>query len=140
MKVENYLTKEEISEIKGKNLHELQELISKISSPVDATPEDELLSSPSFAKAHMGVIYLYLSNLRMEVYEKKPDSPRIKELESMIDTSKHCFNGLQTLEERSYKYFDYKSSYIDAQQKILELEKLVQELQKIIEGLINCLE
>lgn len=140
MKVENYLTKEEIAEIKGKNLHELQAIISEITSLEAKTPKDELLNAPSFAKAHMGVIYLYLSNLRGEVHEKKPNSPRIKELESMIDTSKHCFIGLQTLEERNYKYFDYKAKVVEYQQKVLNLEKQVEELQKINEELINGLE
>jgi hypothetical protein len=137
MKLENYLTAEEIADTKGKSLKELQEIVARLTTIPDQTPEDELLNSPSFAKAHMGVIYLYLSNLRMEVHEKKPDSPRIKEIESMIDTSKHCFIGLQTLEERNYKYFDYKAKLIEMQAKSLEQEKKIQELQKINEELIN---
>lgn len=140
MKTENYLTKEEIEETKGKSLAELQALVSKLASLPDGRPDSDMLSSPSFAKAHMGVIYLYLSNLRIEVAQKRPDSDRIKELESMIDESKYCFKGLQTLEERSYKYFDYKGKLIDQQAQVLKLEKRVEELEKMNEELINGLD
>lgn len=139
MKLENYLTKEEIDEIKSKSLAELRDSVAKLCD-TEQSPEDELLNSPSFASAHMGVIHLYLSQLRVEVQEKKPDSPRVKELEEMIKTSKHCFIGLKELIDRNYKYFDYKAKVIEHQNTILQLEKKIEELQKMNEQLINGLE
>jgi hypothetical protein len=139
MKIENYLTKEEISDIKGKNLQDLRDIVEKLTTTENETPEEEILNAPSFATAHMGVIYLYLSQLRVEVHEKNPNSKRIPELESIIKTSKHCFVGLKELIDRHYKYFEYKAKVIEYQTKVLNLEKRIEELERVKSELVNGL-